>query len=216
MSEIRHSLFSILCQVGIRWICANKTNNLYLYCAEWHWAHCDVRVAFSAGLQNGWIKHTGCSSVQRDMQHFVMWLCTGYGHRKKKGSPSGSLTHAGVCLCVLMVVPVQRMHVCFISQCQSKSVVCPSTRTGTVKVLVGSYDSALQHWGRKEQERAREGERRAAAWVCTGLDLLSWLPPDDCFWPTDATHAVRGPIYLAYNVTNTRLEAMSGIREVIT
>lgn len=55
--------------------------------------------------------------------------------------------HAGVNVrvCVCMVMPVQRLHVCFISQCQRKSVVCPSTRTGTVEVLVGSYDSALQH-----------------------------------------------------------------------
>lgn len=133
-------------------------------------------------------------------------MCTGYDHRKKKGSPSGSLTYAGVCLCVLMVMAVQRLHVCFISQCQSKSVVCPSTRTGTVKVLVGSYDSALQHWGRKEQERAREGERRRF-----GLSLL----PDcalglTCFpgWllmivsgQLMLRYAVRGPIYLAYNVT---------------
>ena len=44
-----------------------------------------------------------------------------------------------------VVMSVQRSHVCFISQCQRKSVVCPGTRTGTVEVLVGSYDSALQH-----------------------------------------------------------------------
>ena len=50
-----------------------------------------------------------------------------------------------VCLCVIMVMPVPVLHVCFISQCQGKSVVCPSSRTGTVEVLVGSYDSALQH-----------------------------------------------------------------------
>lgn len=38
-----------------------------------------------------------------------------------------------------------------------KWVVCPGTRTGTLEVFVGSYDSALQHQGRKERERRTSG-----------------------------------------------------------
>lgn len=50
-----------------------------------------------------------------------------YDYRQTKQSPPGSLTYAGVYVCVFMVMPVQHVHVCFISQCQRKSVVCPST-----------------------------------------------------------------------------------------
>lgn len=48
-------------------------------------------------------------------------------------------------VCEPTVMSEQCLHVCFISLYQRKSVVCPGTRTGTVEVLVGSYDSALQH-----------------------------------------------------------------------
>lgn len=61
------------------------------------------------------------------------------------GQIKSSLTGVHVCACQSTVVYVLPLHVCFIIQCQRKSVVCPGTWTGTVEVLVGSYDSALQH-----------------------------------------------------------------------
>lgn len=85
------------------------------------------------------------------------------------------------CVCVQLVVSVQRL--CLMNQCRRKSVVCPSTRTGTAEVLVGSYDSALQHSGRNKPERAseREGgfEAEPVVSVCHLLVFFSSSPASD-------------------------------------
>lgn len=90
---------------------------------------------------NIYIKYSGWS--QFHVYRFVLVLV-----KRQSGQtlPSWVPDICGsICLCVFMVMRVHRSHICFISQCQRKTVVCPGSRTGTVEVLVGSYDSALQH-----------------------------------------------------------------------
>jgi len=78
----------------------------------------------------------------------IIWLLL------NKRSLPGSLIYTGVCVCVVgegrgggglwSCLCTVRMFAPSVSVMR-KRVVCPGTRTGTVEVLVVSYDSALQH-----------------------------------------------------------------------
>lgn len=65
-------------------------------------------------------------------------------------------THAGVHACASAVMSVQWLEVCFISQCQRKSVVCP--RTFRLALWKCRLAAMTQRFGREERETQKKNE----------------------------------------------------------